>query len=157
MISTLRRFSIAALAAAILAFSSAAANAASAVYPLWKQEVIKGTAGTALTGTNTCALVDTGTYTYSAAHQFKSSLTGIVGTPGVLASMTFALGVVDAADLTYTAVTGASVEAIVCWIDTAGADSTDPLWLYVDGISVTPNGGNITIQWDNGANKIAAF
>jgi hypothetical protein len=80
-----------------------------------------------------------------------------VGTPQVLASKTYnspAGGVFDAADITFPSVTGDSIEAIACYVNTAGADSTDPLILWIDGISATPNGGNITIQWDSGANRI---
>ena len=49
---------------------------ANALYPLWKQELEKGTANTALTGTVKAALVDTGTYTYSAAHQLPDWVQG---------------------------------------------------------------------------------
>ena len=57
---------------------------ANAIYPLWKQEILKGTSNNLLNSATGAtgvfvALVDTGTYTYSAAHQFYSSLTGIVG------------------------------------------------------------------------------
>jgi predicted dehydrogenase len=101
-------------------------------------------------------LVDTGTYTFSQAHQFLSSLSGTVGTAATLGTKTVTSGVADAADVTYTAVTGASVEAIVIYKDT-GVAGTSPLIAYIDtatNLPVTPNGGDISITWDNGTNKI---
>lgn len=102
-----------------------------------------------------CVLVDTGTYTVNIdTHQFHSDLSGIVATSGNFASKTSTLGVADAADVTFTAVSGATVEAIVIYKDT-GVSSTSPLIAYIDNFTaVTPNGGDITVQWDAGANKI---
>lgn len=126
---------------------------ANALYPLWKQEVIKATANTPLTGTIKVALVDTGTYTYSAAHQFYSSVSGVAGTPQTLGTKTYVNGVFDAADITYTAVSNGSVtcEALVIYSDT-GSAATSPLIAYLDtGITnmpVTPNGGDISVVWN---------
>jgi hypothetical protein len=64
-------------------------------------------------GTVKVALVDTGTYTYSATHEFLSSLTGRVGTDATLGTKTFTNGTFDAANSTYTSVSGATVEALV--------------------------------------------
>jgi hypothetical protein len=65
---------------------------ANAIYPLYKKSLLDGDANTALTGTGAtglyCALVDTGTYTYSAAHQFYSSLSGVVGTDQEITTVT---------------------------------------------------------------------
>lgn len=125
---------------------------ASAVYPLYKQEVLKGTSGTSLNGSGTtglyAALVDTGTYTYSAAHQYYSSLSGVIGTDQEITTKTFVNGLLDGDNLTYTSVTGNSVEAIVLYVKNAGANTTWPLVAYIDGLSVTPNGGNITVTWN---------
>lgn len=126
---------------------------ANALYPLWKQEVIKGTANTSLTGTLKVALVDTGTYTYSAAHQFYSSVTGVAGTPVALTTKTYVNGVLDADNSTFTAVSNGSVtcEALVFYVDT-GVSGTSPLVAYMDtGITnmpVTPNGGDISVTWN---------
>ena len=65
-------------------------------------------------------------------------------------------GVADAADTTFTSVSGDTVEAIVLYKDTGDA-ATSPLIAYIDtatGLPLTPNGGDVTITWDNGANKI---
>jgi hypothetical protein len=130
---------------------------ANAIYPLFKQEILKATANNALNsaeGTTGvyAALVDTGAYTYSAAHQFYSSLTGVVGTDQEILTKTQVNGTFDGTDLTFAAVTGASVEAIVLYRKNAGASSTWPLIAYIDtgvtGLPVTPNGGNITVTWN---------
>jgi len=102
-------------------------------------------------------LVDTGTYTVNlATHQHHDDLTGIVATSANMASKTVTAGVADAADLTFTAVSGSSVEAIVIYAD-SGVSSTSRLIAYIDtgtGLPVTPNGGDITIAWSDGASKI---
>jgi hypothetical protein len=153
----------------------------------------------------------------------------VVGTPQTLTSPTVTAGVADAADVTYSAVTGATVEAILIYKDT-GTASTSRVAALIDGrhivtcaatagssstsiaverlsagipngtvltfsngasatlsalanagdrtitvsstaasisagsradapatssgLPVTPNGGSITITWDNGANRI---
>ncbi len=79
-----------------------------------------------------------------------------IATSGNLASKTSTLGVADAADVTFSTVTGDVSEAIVLYKDTGDAD-TSPLIAYIDtatGLPITPNGGDITISWDSGANKI---
>jgi hypothetical protein len=130
---------------------------ANALYPLWKQEILKGTSNNLLNSAEGAtgvyaALVDTGTYTYSAAHQFYSSLSGVVGTDQEILSKTQVTGTFDGTDLTFSAVSGASVEAIVLYRKNAGANTTWPLIAYIDtgvtGLPVTPNGGNITITWN---------
>jgi len=126
---------------------------ANALYPLWKEQLLQFTANNNLSaGTVKVALIDTGTYTYSAAHQFYSSASAAaVGTPQTIGSKTFTNGVFDGADVTFTAVTGNSVEALIIYIDT-GTAGTSPLVAYIDtsvtGLPVTPNGGNIAITWN---------
>lgn len=123
---------------------------ANALYPKWKESLISGAASTALSGTVKVALVDTGAYTYNAAHEFLTSLTGRVGTDQTLGTKTYTNGVFDAANATFPAVTGATVEALVIYIDT-GTAGTSRLVAYIDtgvtGLPVTPNGGDISITW----------
>ena len=125
---------------------------ANAIYPKYKEALINGSTNTSLTGTVKVALVDTGTYTYSAAHEFLTSLTGVVGTAQTIgATKTYTNGVFDGADVTYTAVTGATVEALVIYIDT-GVAGTSRLVAFIDtgvtNLPVTPNGGDITVTWN---------
>ena len=130
---------------------------ANALYPKWKEALLQNLADSDLDGTGTTgvfvALVDTGTYTYSAAHEFYSSLTGIVGTDQEIgATKTYANGVFDGGDLTFSSVTGNTVEALVIYRKNAGANTTWRLIAYIDtgvtGLPVTPNGGNITVTWN---------
>ena len=130
---------------------------ANAIYPLYKQSLLAGDANSDLDNNTAtdgvyAALVDTGTYTYSAAHQFYSSLSGIVGTPQRITSPTVTSGILDGTDVTYTAVSGATCEAIVLYRQNAGADTTWRLVAFIDtgvtGLPVTPNGGDIGITWN---------
>jgi hypothetical protein len=129
---------------------------ANVVYPKYKEALLNGSANSALTGSGTtglyAALVDTGTYTYSSSHEFYSSLSGVVGTDQEVTSPTLTNGLVDGGDVTYTAVTGNSVEAIVLYRKNAGANTTWRLVAYIDtsvtGLPVTPNGGNIVTTWN---------
>ena len=121
---------------------------ANAVYPNFKEALLDGSANTDMSGgTVKAALVDTGTYTYSASHTFYSSLSGVVGTDVTLGTKTFTDGAFDSADPTWSSVSGNTVEAIVIYIDT-GSAATSRLIAYIDtgvtNLPVTPNGGDIT-------------
>lgn len=73
-----------------------------------------------------------------------------------LGSKTVTLGVANAAATVFSAVTGAVSGALVIFKDT-GSDATSPLTVYIDtatGLPVTPNGGDINVSWNTGANKI---
>ena len=126
---------------------------ANALYPKWKEQLLQFTTNNNLSaGTVKVALIDTGTYTYSSTDQFWTAASAAsVGTPQTIGSKTFTNGVFDGADVTFTAVTGNSVEALVIWIDT-GTPATSPLVAYIDtsvtGLPVTPNGGDISITWN---------
>ena len=63
---------------------------------------------------------------------------------------TVAAGVFDADNVTFTAVSGASVESVNLLKDT-GNTATSDLIAYFDtgtGLPVTPNGGDITVTWN---------
>ena len=80
-----------------------------------------------------------------------------VATSGAFASKTFTAGVFDAADITLNTVTGDPFESIVIYNDTPGTEATKDLIAFIDtatGLPCTPNGGNINIVWDSGANRI---
>lgn len=125
---------------------------ANAIYPKYKEAVIQSSANSSLTGTVKVALVDTGTYTYSATHEFLSSLTGVVGTAATIgATKSYTNGVFDGGDVTFSAVSGNTAEALVIYIDT-GVAGTSRLVAYIDtgvtGLPVTPNSGDISITWN---------
>ncbi len=103
-------------------------------------------------------LVDTGAYTVDIdVDDFLDDIAvGARISTANLAGMSAALGVADATDNVHPTVTGATIEAVVIIKDT-GAAATSNLLVYIDtatGLPVTPNGGDITVQWDSGANKI---
>lgn len=107
-------------------------------------------------------LVDTADYTVNlATHEFRS--TGTIATAAqeeTSGAMTLVDaaddGVVDASDVTFTATAGDQCEGILVYKDT-GAAATDLLlfwWDTASGLPVTL-GGDVTVAWDNGSNKIA--
>jgi hypothetical protein len=128
-----------------------------ALYDKGRQAFLEGSI--AWLSDNIKAVLVTSGYTPSTGtDQFLSDVPGgdRVATSGNLASKTSTSGVADAADLTFTAVSGSAVAYVVLYKDTTVA-GTSPLILIIDtatNLPVTPNGGDITVQWDNGANKI---
>lgn len=135
---------------------------ANAVYPRYKQTILTAT-GSPVPNTslnvNTvqdgpyCSLVDTGVYTYNSGHQMYSQLSGVVGADQRLVNpVVDNAAVFDADDLTYTAVSGASIEALVVYRRNAGSNINWRLVFFEDtgvtGLPVTPNGGNITVTWN---------
>lgn len=110
--------------------------------PDWDADVIK------------VDLVDSADYTVAIttddAHDDVTGA-GIVAT-ATLASVAISAGGIDAADTTFTAVSGDVSEYLVLWEDTVGASSTDPLLVFFDtfssGMPVTPNGGDIVVVWN---------
>lgn len=111
------------------------------------------------TNTIRCVLVDLADYTVDLANHANLSdipAAARVATSPVFTGKTVTGGVADADDVLLTAVTGDQSEAIVVYKDT-GVASTSRLICFIDtaqGLPVTPNGGDITIAWDNGANRI---
>ena len=96
---------------------------ANAIYPKAKEAFLSG-AINMTSDTIKIALVDTGTYTYSASHEHYSDLSGVLGTPVALGSKTVTSGVFDAADATFTTPTaGTSIEALVIYKDTGTASN----------------------------------
>jgi hypothetical protein len=120
------------------------------LYPLGKKAILDGDVDL-LSDTIKAALVDTGTTAYSAAHDFYNDISGaVVGTPVTLGTKSTTGGVFDAADITFTAVSGATCEAVVIYKDT-GTPSTSQLLAFIDtatGLPATPSGGDINVNWN---------
>lgn len=129
-----------------------------ALYDLGRESFLKGEISWN-TNNIKAVLVDTGLYTPNLlTDQFLSSIPAgaRVATSANLTGKTTAAGVADADDVTFTAVTGASIEAVVLYQDT-GSATTSRLIGYIDtaaGLPVTPSGGDITVVWDSGANRV---
>lgn len=107
-------------------------------------------------------------YTFSAAHKFMSEIVGagggtIQGTPQTLTSKTFTNGVFDSADPAFAAVATAPACKLVYYqasAVTGGSDVANTAQRVIGvvdtgtNLPVTPNGGDINVAHDNGANKI---
>ncbi len=123
---------------------------ANSVYPSAKDEIL--TAGINFESDDIRAvLLDSG-YSYSSGHNFLDDVTGStrVATSNALDSMTVTNGVFDAADEVFSSVSGDQITSLLIYKHT-GTESTSPLISFWDtgitGAPVTPNGGNITLQW----------
>lgn len=110
-------------------------------------------------GTYQAYLIDTSSYSVNLTTHVNLSDVGgssrIAG-PVSLSGRTTTGGAADATDITFQAVSGASIEAIIICKYT-GSEATSPLIAYIDtasGLPITPNGGDIIVTWDNGTNKI---
>lgn len=131
---------------------------ANALYGLGRQAFLDGDIDFSLDVIQ-AMLVDTGLYTLSI--DVDNALDDIpaaarVGTRQTLSTKTSILGVADAADVTFPAISGATVEAIVV-LQSGTTEALSRLIAFIDvatGLPVTPSGGDIIVQWDNGANKI---
>jgi len=133
---------------------------ANALYDKGREAFAKGDINWKATGGDTIKviLIDLADYTVDlAAHDFLNHVPG----DARVATATLTLldptnGVCDANNVTFTLVTGDISEALIIYKDT-GTESSSPLIAYIDtatGLPVTPNGGDIGVTWDNGANKI---
>jgi hypothetical protein len=78
-------------------------------------------------------LLNTGTYTYSDAHDFYDDLSGTLGDSANLSGKSITNGIFDASDTTVTSTGTATCGAFAVWAD-SGVPGTSPLILYFDGI-----------------------
>jgi hypothetical protein len=100
-------------------------------------------------------------YTFVASHKFLSDVTGAGGAlaiPGVaLTSKQYTAGALSAANTTLPAPpAGPAITSLLIFNDT-GTPSTSRVIALVDsatGLPITPNGVDINVVWDTGANKI---
>lgn len=109
------------------------------------------------------ALVDKNFYNPASttSDKFLDAVSGVTGAviarlSAGLASKTNVDGILDAADPTFDIVSGASVGSWIVYAWT-GSDATSRLIANIDnsgGLPFTPNGGAVTITFDNGSNKI---
>lgn len=105
-------------------------------------------------------LVDTASYTYSAAHGNLSDIPGgaRIGSAVALTLIDAADGgVLDGNDISFTGLSGApTIEALAIYKHT-GTESTSTLLMYIDtatGLPVAANATQVDVQWSNGADKI---
>ena len=106
-------------------------------------------------------------YTYNSAHEFVSDVEGVGtvhATSGALQNIDVTNGVFDADDITFTTPsTDTNQHSLLIFQSSAvggGSDvgsSSQRLLAWIDtgtGVPIVPAGGDITVQWDSGANKI---
>ena len=131
---------------------------ANTLYDAARQRYLEGQLNW-MTDTVKCILVSTSGYAVqTGTHQYLSdiSTSAIIGTAVTLTGKSTTGGAADAADCTFVSVSGATIGAIILYVDT-GTAGTSPLLAYIDtatGLPITPNGGDIIVTWDNGTNKI---
>jgi hypothetical protein len=132
---------------------------ANALYPKAKEAFLNAAISMA-SNTITIALIDTGVYSYSTSHEYRSDISNsAVISTATLSNKTITSGVFDADDATFTSVTGANCEALILYADT-GVQGTSRLIAYIDsatGLPILPNGGDITVAFSSGASKIFAL
>lgn len=132
---------------------------ANALYGLGKQKLLSSTNALSLDTDTIKASLVTSAYTPNlTTDEFYTAISAhVIGTTQTLAGKNIALGVFDANDITFPTVTaGATAKYVVLWKDT-GTPGTSALLACLDtitGFPLTTNGGDVTVQWDNGAYKI---
>jgi len=127
---------------------------ANKVYPKFGEAVLNGTIGDMRTATFRVALL-TSSYTYSASHEFLSSISGgdRVATGGTnLAGVTTTDGNLDHSDFVFSSLSGSTVTQVVLFVFDAGGDAASRLAYYMDrdssdvAISKAPSGGDFTVK-----------
>lgn len=103
-------------------------------------------------------IVDTGAYTYNAAHDNLDDIPGgaRLNVSGALTGKTVTDGVADADDVTFTGGIASTGEAVVLYKHT-GTESTSRLIAYIDtatGLPLPVYSGDIIFRWSDGADKI---
>lgn len=103
--------------------------------------------------------------TFSSAAVYLSDLGGSIVSPQVLASKTYTLGVFAAADVVFAAAgngalaSGQSVCSAICIYNDTAVAGTSRVIAWIDtatNLPVTPNGQDVTLSFDKGANRIFA-
>jgi hypothetical protein len=117
---------------------------ASAIYPKAKEALLKGEIDL-LNDDLVVYLVDDGDYTYSSTHETLSDLAvaSRVSSVTLSAGKTVTNGLFDADNVIFPSVSGDPSEIIVIYDSTS-----DNLISYHDGISVTPNGNDINLNFN---------
>lgn len=99
-----------------------------------------------LTDTIKVSLLDADDVAFDAAHEFYSDISAAEIAVATLQTKTVTDGVFNAADTTFSDVSGDVFEAMALWKDT-GDPATSPLIAYIQLTPLTPNGNDITVSW----------
>lgn len=130
---------------------------ANALYGKGKEKLLSGSINLS-SDTIKVALMSSAYSPNLSTDEFYSGISAnVLGTPQTLSSKTITLGVFNAANPTFPAVTsGSTASRLVIYKDT-GLASSSPLLAMIDtltGFPLATNGGDITVDWDDGASKI---
>jgi hypothetical protein len=128
---------------------------ASGLYDLGREAFLAGDIDWAADNIRAVA-VDTSDYTVDlATHNALDDVAAgsRVASSANLSGKSVANGVADCDDITFTAVAGDTISALVIY-KVGGTEATSPLIAYIEAGPVTPNGTNITFEVDSGANKL---
>lgn len=105
-------------------------------------------------------LLDTTLYTVDIAnHDFLDDIpvgARVSTSPNLTGVTVLTDGVMDADDVTFSSVTGATIQALVAYHDT-GTAATSELFFYFDTISgfpIVPAGTNVVLTWSNSSSAI---
>lgn len=106
-----------------------------------------------------CCLASASYSANTSTDQYLSDIPGgdIIATSAGLGSKATTGGTADAADVTFTAVAGGSTGTQLVIYQDTGVAGTSRLIALIDtatNLPVVTNGGDITVSWDNGSNKI---
>lgn len=86
------------------------------------------------------------------------TVAGRVADADMTTNVTQGAGIADANDVTFSSVSGDESESLTCYkVVGVGTAADDPLIFNIDtatGLPVTPNGGDIVVQWANTGNYI---
>lgn len=100
------------------------------------------------------------TYTYSAAHEFLSSVSAgaMIGTAQTLGGKTFANGLFGASGITFPSLAGDSIEALLAYIDTGVAATSRLVGLIrnAQGLPLDPLGSNQPVSFPAGLLTLGA-
>lgn len=118
-------------------------------YAAGKKRIIDGDAAWD-TSTYFAVVVDEADYTYARTHATMASVTaGRQGTPVSLGTkVSNSDAEIDCADFTVTGLTAGqdTAEAVIIYEEASAADASRYPLLYINGLTIIPNGGNYTFQ-----------
>ena len=126
---------------------------ANAIYDKYKESLMGGAANVALDSeTVKISLIDTAEEVFTSTDQFYSDVANVVAVVATetLANVSITNGVLNADDISFESVSGASAEALLIWIDTGDANTSHLVaWMdtNIDGLPITPDGSNVDITW----------
>ena len=126
---------------------------ANGIYDAAKEQILQGSIDL-INDDIRVILIDAADYTVNlATDDFLDdvAVAARVATSGALTTKSVTDGDFDADDVTLASVTGDQSEALLIYKHT-GVESTSNLLFYIDtgvtGLPITPNGDDITIQWN---------